>query len=135
MGAPGAIPAVSVQASSEHVSGQFPAKYLIDNDFGTRWAIDDRDPKTMLPATLEFDLGLPFNIDRMDVLQVKDLVTRYEIQAEVAGQWQKIHAGGRMGEKASLRFPSVTARKVRLTILESEPFATFWEVTLHEAAK
>ncbi len=134
VGSPGAIPAVGVKASSEHVTGNFPAKYLIDNDFGTRWAIDDRDPKTMLPAWLEFDLGPSFTIDRMDVRQVKDLVTRFEIQVEVDGQWKKIYEGGRMGEKGSLRFPPVTAHKVRLAILESEPAPTFWEVTVHEAA-
>ena len=70
----------------------------------------------------------------MDVRQVKDLVTRFEIQVEVDGQWKKIYEGGRMGEKGSLRFPPVTAHKVRLAILESEPAPTFWEVTVHEAA-
>lgn len=133
-GVPGAIPAVGVKASSEHVTGNHPAASLIDNDHGTRWAIDDRDPKSMLPAWLEFDLGPEFTIDRMDVRQMSDGVSRYELQHYAEGKWQKFHDGARMGETATVRFRPVKTNKVRVIIHESQSYPTFWEITFFEAA-
>ena len=61
-----------------------------------------------------------------------DRVRRFELQIQKDGRWQTIHSGTTIGADFTAKFDSVTARHVRLNILEATDVPTIWEVQLFE---
>jgi alpha-L-fucosidase len=94
------------------------AQRAIDGDPATFWM-----PREDAPTTpLEVDLGTPtaFNlILTQEFIAEGQRVEAYRIEAETEAGWKELYRGTTIGHKKLDRFPTVTARKVRLTLLQS----------------
>ena len=117
-------------ASSTH-SAPYAAGFLVDGDRGSRWGTrdGDRDP------WVEIDLGRPRKIARAAISELADRVQKFrmEVRNSPDEAWQVAHEGGRVGANAAFDFERVTARYVRLHILEyNGPGVTFWEWKLFD---
>ncbi len=102
-----------------------PAKAMDDDD-GTRWATD----VGVTEAWLAVDLGTDTVFERAEIKEAYNRVRRYELQYDKDGSWVAFHRGTRIGERARLAFPPVTARRVRLHIQEATDGPTIWEFRL-----
>jgi alpha-L-fucosidase len=70
-------------------------------------------------AWLEVDLGKPHTFDRAWLNEPYDRIRKFELQAKQGDQWQTFHRGTTIGEDFSLKFAPVTARYVRVHVLET----------------
>lgn len=92
------------------------AAKAVDGDPHTRWATDEG----VKAAWLEVDLGQPMAFDRVLIDEAyPGRVRRFEVQYEQNGQWKNLFADLSLGANYRHSFPTVTARKVRLNILEA----------------
>jgi len=108
---------------------EFGPDKAVDGKPDTRWATD-AGSKT---AWLELDLGREVTFRRAVLHQAFPELHRVRtcaLEAWQDGQWKPVYRGGRIGEKLDARFAPVTARRVRLHILESTDGPTFWEFQL-----
>jgi len=121
-------------AATATASGVWPDPHLapelaFDGDPGTRWGCA---PDTKA-GWLAVDLGEPKTFSRLYVNEgTWDRVRKFELQIQIGEDWQAIHTGTTIGENFSVTFEPVTARHVRLNILEASDVPTIWEVQLFE---
>ena len=101
-----------------------PDKALDGND-GTRWATDDG----VSPAWLEVDLAKPQTFRRVIISEALDRVRKFELlcRDSDAQEWRVFHTGTTIGDDLKLDIPLVTARYVRLNIIEAPGGPTVWE--------
>ncbi len=109
------------QNSSHH-----NAAMAVDDNSGTRWATDSGTDA----AWLEVDLGKPQTIGRVAISEAYDRVRRFELQRQTDQGWTTFFKGARIGERYAAEFAPVTARHVRLNILEATEGPTLWEFHL-----
>lgn len=95
----------------------------VDDDPATRWATDAGTKQ----AWLEIDLGKPTKFNRAIISEEFDRVQKFELQYKVGEQWRTFTKGTKIGNKLELKFPSITARHVRLNILNATDGPTIWE--------
>jgi alpha-L-fucosidase len=106
--------ASSVRAPGEAMA---PAR-AVDADTDSYWAAADgcRD------GWLEVDLGSPkpINVARIEEpIALGQRVEAFRLEVFDAGQWKTVASGSTIGHKRLARFPTVTARRVRLAIDKS----------------
>ena len=109
----------------QNMAAHGPDKAL-DDDPGTRWATDAGTHQ----AWLEMDLGKQVTIGRCYVSEEYDRVQAFELQYRDGEEWQTCFRGERLGSGIMLRFEPVTARYVRLNILQASEGPTIWELQL-----
>jgi len=106
-----------------------PAK-AVDDDPATRWATDAGTRE----ASLEVDLGKPTAIGRVMIDEATRFgggrVKQFRLEARDDGDWQTVLEGTTIGRKFTKTFTPVTARRVRLSILDASDGPTIWEVQL-----
>jgi len=103
---------------------RFGPDKALDDDPATRWATDAGTHE----AWLEVDLGRPQEIGRAVICEAyAHRVRRYVLEGRRDGQWVTLHEGTTLGERAELRFAPVTARVVRLNIIQATEGPTIWE--------
>jgi alpha-L-fucosidase len=111
-------------------SGAWDANYsadrAFDDDPGTRWG-GAPDTKS---GWLTADLGEPKKFSRITISEGWDRVRRFEVQIREGDAWKTIHRGTTVGTDYSADFTPVTARHVRLNIVEATDVPTIWEVGL-----
>jgi len=141
------IPAVDVPARPSLAAGaratasnvyqnltEYGPDKAVDGLDRTRWATDSGTRQ----AWLELDLGQPTAFNRAVIVQAfPELrrVRRFAIERLVDGQWKACFTGGQLGARLDARFPRVTARRVRLNILESTDGPTIYEFRLFDTAR
>jgi alpha-L-fucosidase len=105
-----------------------PAKAL-DDDSGTRWATDDGTAE----CWLEVDLGAEKTCAGAFLSEGWDRVREYALEVrEKNGRWKPFVRGTTIGVAgATLAFPPVTGRFVRLHVLAAEGAPTFWDFELY----
>ena len=119
-------------ASSVWPDPSYEPRMAFDDDPSTRWGAG-RDSRS---GWLAVDLGEPKTFDRLYVNEATwNRVRRFELQIQRDGKWQAIHSGTTIGENYFANFEPVTARHVRLTILEATHVPTIWEVQLFAPKK
>jgi len=130
--APGCLASGSVAVGKEaaasnvfqNMVGQYGPAMAFDDDPETRWATDAGTHQ----AWLEVDLGEPQTIDRAAISEAyAHRVRKFELQAKEGDAWKTFAQGGRIGEEFMIRFEPVTARVIRLDILEASEGPTIWE--------
>jgi alpha-L-fucosidase len=94
---------------------QWAAANAVDDDPCTYW----RARQGMKQAWLEVDLGKPTTFDRVRIIEGGNRIRKYELQAKRGDAWETFATGKTIGKTAELRFESLTARQVRLNILEA----------------
>ncbi len=110
--------------------GYAPSK-AVDDDDTTRWATDSGTREVWL----EVDLGKRLTFDRLRISEAYDRVRKFEVQYKEADQWRPFVRGTRIGADYSKRFEAVTARHVRLNILDASDGPTIWEFQLFAPKK
>lgn len=111
---------------------EFGPDKALDEDSATRWATDGGTHQ----AWLEVDLGASQTFDRVHIEEAfAGRVQKFELQSEDGGQWQTFLSGTTLGPQFSQRFKPVTARRVRINILEASEGPTLWEFQLFKPGK
>ena len=107
-------------------SPQFSPDKAFDDDPATRWGCDWGTKS----AWLAVDLGKPMTFDRASLSEPYGRVRKFELQAGRGDQWKTFHKGKTIGEDLSVTFPPVTARRVRLRLVETTEGPSIWEFQL-----
>ncbi len=105
----------------------FAAANAVGGEPGRYWAAGDG----VRAASLEVDLGTPTafnNVMLQEYLPLGQRIAAFTVEADVDGSWRKVAGGTTVGYKRLLWFPTVTARKVRVTITDSEACPTLARV-------
>jgi alpha-L-fucosidase len=119
------------KASSE--AAGHTAQMAVDGNGDTYWTPADG----IIQASLEIDLGQPVTFDRamlQEMITTGQRVEQFELEAWDGQAWKKFAQATTIGHKRLLRFPSVTASKVRLTILDARDCPTIREFGLFKAS-
>jgi alpha-L-fucosidase len=111
-------------------AGYGPAK-AVDDDPATRWATDTGTKQ----AWLEVDLGKTTTFNRVKISEDYDRVKEFELQYRNSKQWKTFARGTKLGHDYSKQFKPITARYVRLNILDATDGPTIWEFQLFAPKK
>jgi alpha-L-fucosidase len=106
-------------------AGYGPDK-AVDDDPATRWATDSGTKQ----AWLEVDLGKAVTFDRVKISEEYDRVREFELQYRDGKTWRTFAKGTKIGSDYTKQFEPLTARQVRLNILDSAEGPTIWEFQL-----
>ena len=108
----------------------FGPEMAFDGDPETRWATDGGTHKAWISA----GFATPRTIGRVRIDEAfPGRTRRFELQCRNDGAvWKTIFTGTTLGEKFEKAFPPVTAREVRLNILEATEGPTINEIELLE---
>jgi alpha-L-fucosidase len=109
------------------------AAAAVDGNGDTYWTTADG----VIQASLEFDLGQPATFDRamlQEMISTGQRVEQFKLEAWDGAAWKEIATATTIGHKRLLRFPAVTASKVRLTILDARDCPTIREFGLFKAS-
>jgi alpha-L-fucosidase len=110
----------------------FAADRITDGDKETYWTTDD----WTTAASVEFDLGRDrtFNVAELaEHIATGQRVSEFALDAWDGGTWKEFARGTTVGYKRLLRFPDVTASKVRVRILDSRVRPTLCGFGLYHA--
>lgn len=113
-------------ASSVHSQGTtYGADRAVDGDLETRWATADGTRA----CWLEVDLGKPESFSRVTIAEFAPRIRRFRIEYRNAATdaWQTALEAEGKDARHTHAFPSVTARFVRLNILDATDSPTIWE--------
>jgi alpha-L-fucosidase len=108
---------------------RFSAANLTDGDPATSWATDDG----VTAAEAEVDLGSPTTFDVVKIrerIELGQRVEKFAVDAWVDGAWTQVASGTTIGPRRILRFPHVTATKVRLRIASALACPVLSELSL-----
>jgi alpha-L-fucosidase len=130
---PCALPSASLAAGKKarasnvfQKNRHYGPEKVLDDDPATRWATDSGTKQ----AWLEVDLGKPTTFNQVKIAEAYDRVQEFELQYNNSTQWKTFARGTTIGADYSRAFEPVTARKVRLNILDSTDGPTIWEFQL-----
>jgi alpha-L-fucosidase len=124
------------RASADHVRGgaaAFAADRTVDGDASTYWATDDGVTR----ATLELRLPAAARFDQLRLREAVALGQRVEswaFDAELGGRWRTLAVATTIGVRRIVRFPPVSARRVRLRVLRSRACPAIAELALFRSA-
>ena len=113
-------------ASSVHGNdANYGAEMAIDGDMNTRWATDDGTKECWLQA----DAGAPITFGSARIREFDPRITKFQIEykAQAADDWKIAYSGTNAGTDFKTGFPPVTARYVRLHILDASNAPTIYE--------
>ncbi|MHC4124317.1 MAG: alpha-L-fucosidase [Planctomycetota bacterium] len=136
-----------IKASGTYRHEYYPA-YATDEDPSTRWVA----PIDTKQAWLEVDLGKEATFDKAVLMENWRLIgkwwmsndaknknwnyiNKFELQVKRGGNWETFHTGSKIGQKLEISFEPITARHVRLNILDSTRTPSVSEFQLFEAPK
>jgi alpha-L-fucosidase len=115
------------QRQSQHAADQ-----ALDDDESTRWATD----AGIKQAWLEVDLGRTRTFASVSIREAfPGRVQKFELQYQDGDSWRTCLNGATIGADYYQQFAPVTARIVRLNILEATDGPTLWEFQLFPASQ
>jgi len=109
------VSASNVRGNAKH----FAAAMVVDGNKNSYWATDD----TVKTASLTIDFEKPTKFNRFlaqEYIRLGQRVKAFTIEALVDGNWTELAKATTIGYKRLLRFPSVTATKVRFNITDAK---------------
>ncbi|MGZ8516031.1 MAG: alpha-L-fucosidase [Chitinophagaceae bacterium] len=127
--------AIKKKATASNVRGnakQFAAAMAIDGNKNTYWATDDN----LKQASLTIDFGKPTKFNRFlaeEYIRLGQRVKSFTVDAWVDGKWKELAKATTIGYKRILRFPSVTAAKVRFTITDAKSCPLISNIGIYNA--
>lgn len=113
-------------ASDVHPGGtQFGPDKAVDDDPETRWATSDSTSE----AWLEVELARPSTLSRLVIRELDPRLAGFQLEYRGASgeAWQVAYTGTQAGTDFTASFPPVSARFVRLHILNATRAPTLWE--------
>jgi alpha-L-fucosidase len=127
--------AAKAKSKASNVRGnskQFDAVNAIDNNKETYWATDDAITNASL--TIDFDKPTRFNrFLAQEYILLGQRVKAFTIEALINGNWKEITKGTTIGYKRILRFPTVTATQLRITITDSKASPVISNIAVYNA--
>jgi alpha-L-fucosidase len=127
--------ALKKNATASNVRGnakQFAAAMAIDGNKNTYWATDDN----VKQASLTIDFGRPTKFNRFlvqEYIRLGQRVKSFTVEAWVDGNWKELVKATTIGYKRILRFPSVTATKVRFNITGAKSCPVISNIGIYNA--
>lgn len=127
--------AIKKKATASNVRGnanQFAAAMTVDGSKNTYWATDDN----IKSASLTIDFGKPTRFNRFlvqEYIRLGQRVKAFTVEVFVDGSWKEIAKATTIGYKRILRFPSVTATKVRFSITDSKSSPVISNIGIYNA--
>lgn len=122
-----------VEASNDRGGSRtFSPENVVDDDKNTYWTTDDNANT----ASLAIDLGKPVVFNRFlvqEYIRLGQRVKGFSVEALVDGNWEEIARGSTIGYKRILRFPPVSAGKVRFNITDSKASPVISNIGLYNA--
>ncbi|HYT75376.1 MAG TPA: alpha-L-fucosidase, partial [Vicinamibacterales bacterium] len=97
---------------------RFSASRVNDGDSGTYWATDDGDTA----GAIDLEWAQPVRFDRIvlqEAIALGQRVKAWTLEAGADGGWTEIARGTTIGHKRIAHFPSVTASRIRVTIVQA----------------
>jgi len=119
--------------SADDTRDGFSPAAITDGKQDTCWTT----PRDVIAASFEVDLGGPTTFDRamlQEMITKGQRVEQFKLEARVGGRWQDVANATTIGYKRLLRFPQVTADRVRVTILDSRDCPMIREIGLYRAS-
>lgn len=114
--------AKQAKATASEVRGKsatYDASKAIDADPDSYWATDDAVRSASL--TLTFNKPTAFNrLLMQEPIRLGQRVKAFKVEALVDGNWKELDKQTTIGYKRILRFPTVEATQLRLTILDAK---------------
>lgn len=124
------VSGAEVSATNERAG--FKPEFTIDNNGNTYWTTDDG----VESATLEYAFNGQRTFDRamlQEHIRSGQRVEKFRLEASDGTAWQEVARGTTIGYKRLLRFPAVSATRVRLVIEESRTSPTLSTFALFKA--
>lgn len=115
-------------------SNKYKAANLTDDDDQTYWATDDNT----ITASVTIDFEKPTEFNRLllqEYIRLGQRVKKFSVDAFVNDEWKEIENQTTIGRKRILRFPNVTATKLRLNILDSKACPVLSNIGVYKASK
>jgi len=104
----------------------------IDGNKNTYWATDDN----VTSASLTIDFGKPTKFNRFlvqEYIRLGQRVKAFTVEALVDGNWKELAKATTIGYKRILRFPGVTATKLRFNITGSKSCPLIANIGIYNA--
>jgi alpha-L-fucosidase len=123
------LPGTGPKATASNIyqkDEDFAAAAAVDDDPDSRWATD----AGVSAAWLQLDYGRPVTFNGVRIREDYDRVQKFEVQVKVGKGWKTVYSGTTIGKDFEKKFESVSARVVRLNILEATEGPTIWEFEL-----
>ena len=127
--------ALKKKATASNIRGnanQFAAAMAIDDNKDTYWATNDN----VKQASLTIDFGKPTKFNRFlvqEYIRLGQRVKAFTIEAWIDGNWKELAKATTIGYKRILRFPSVTATKVRFNISDAKSCPVISNIGIYNA--
>ncbi len=127
--------ALKKKATASNVRGnakQFAAAMAIDGNKNTYWTTDDN----VRQASLTIDFGKPTKFNRFlvqEYIRLGQRVKSFTVEALVDGNWNELAKATTIGYKRILRFPGVTATKVRFNITDAKSSPVISNIGIYNA--
>lgn len=111
---------------------RFAADKAVDEDNNTYWTTDDH----VTTASLTMNFSKPVSFNRFliqEYIPLGQRVKSFTVEAFVKGEWKEITKGTTIGYKRILRFTTVHATRLRLTITDSKSVPLISNIGLYNA--
>ncbi|MEE4285590.1 MAG: alpha-L-fucosidase [Mariniphaga sp.] len=115
-------------------SRKYKAGNVTDGDSDTYWATDDN----IIESSLEINFRQPTEMNRFMIqedIRLGQRIKKFKLEALVEGEWQLIASETTIGRKRILRFPNVTATKLRLSIEDAKASPVISNIEVFKAPK
>ena len=133
----------NAEIEAENIRGnskKFAPQNVLDNNSETYWATDD----SVLSSSLTIDFRQPTAFNRFvaeEYIRLGQRVKKFRLEALVDGQWQDLKdclvedSDGltTIGHRRIICFPTVTAQKLRFTVLDSKACPLISRVGIYNA--
>lgn len=119
-------------ASSSDRGKNFRAALAIDGDPETYWTTRD----DVTSASITIDLGTETGVNRIliqEYIRLGQRVRRYKVEVLKDDQWKSVAEGTTVGYKVIRKFPLVTTKMVKLTILDSKACPVISNIELYRS--
>jgi alpha-L-fucosidase len=125
-----AVTAGNIRGKSE----KYGPQNTIDENKDTYWATDD----SVKVSSVIIDFGKPLTFNRFlvqEYIRLGQRVKGFTLDYQDGNTWKNIAQETTIGHKRILRFPSVTARKVRFTVTDSKACPVISNISIYKAPK
>jgi alpha-L-fucosidase len=115
-------------------SRKYKAGNVTDGDPDSYWATDDN----IIESSLEINFKKPAEMNRFLVqedIRLGQRVKKFKLEALVEDEWQLIATETTIGRKRILRFPNVTASKLRFTVEDAKASPVISNIEVYHAPK
>lgn len=122
--------AVGARATSDDARPGFPAAAILDADPNTYFA----GPDGVKTATITIELAKPTRFDHLELgehIALGQRVTRFHVETEVNGSFQKLTEGTTIGRKRILKFAPTETQRLRIVIDDSRAAPTISSFRLY----